>query len=556
MIGRFLTGSNPGGTLCKDKGTYSKHIYRSVGDHPGVPGGKGFEAHVLNRALLFYKQEDTVMLEYIENEMNTTFTENGAVTCASTGSDCLDLFATIGALRREDDAEIISRFIRAYSENPDVAMKILFFARDIRGGLGERRVFRTILRWIACNEPESAKKNIAYIAEFGRFDDLVALVGTPCENATVSYLKGQFDADMEALKKDGTVSLLAKWLPSVNASNRDAVRCAKKLAKAFGLSDAEYRKSLSALRAKIKIIENNLREKDYTFDYSKQPSRAMYKYRCAFMRNDAERYEEYISKVVKGEASLNSENVAPYELVESCLNTSWMWCREGFMKKISAEEKKVLNATWASLPDYGGDENAIAVIDTSGSMYCDTRPCPAAVALSLGLYFAEHNKGLFADCFIEFSARPKLIKIKGETFADRLRYLTTFNEVANTNLEAVFDTILKAAVKNNVSQEKLPDKLIIISDMEFDECMDNASDTNFENAKKKYAAHGYALPQIIFWNVASRNRQQPVTQNEQGVALISGAAPKIFEMVAGGQLSPYAFMMEILERERYTKIVA
>ncbi|MCR4946063.1 MAG: DUF2828 family protein [Lachnospiraceae bacterium] len=496
------------------------------------------------------------MLEYIEKEMNMTLTENGAATYTSTGSDCLDLFAAIGALRRDDDAEIVSRFIRAYTENPNVAMKILFFARDIRGGLGERRVFRTIIRWMAFNEPESVRKNIAYIAEFGRFDDLLAFVGTPCEKEAVSYLKGQFDADMEALKENRNVSLLAKWLPSVNASNSDVVRTGKKLAKAFGLSDAEYRRSLSALRAGIRIIENNLREKDYTFDYEKQPSRAMYKYRRAFMRNDADRYDEFISKVVAGEASLNTENVAPYELVESCLNTGWMWSGDGYMKKFSAEEKKFLNATWASLPDYGGDENVIAVIDTSGSMYCDARPCPAAVALSLGLYFAERNKGVFADCFIEFSARPKLIKIKGETFAERLRYVTSFNEIANTNLEAVFDVILRAAVKNHVSQEELPDKLIIISDMEFDACVDKALVTNFENAKMKYAAQGYVLPQIIFWNVASRNRQQPVTQNEQGVALISGATPKIFEMVAGGQLSPYAFMMEILERERYAKIVA
>ena len=189
-------------------------------------------------------------------------------------------------------------------------------------------------------------------------------------------------------------------------------------------------------------------------------------------------------------------------------------------------------------------------------MYCDQKPIPAAVALSLGLYFAEHNTGAFKDHFIEFSERPQLIKIKGDTFADRLRYVATFSEIANTNLEAVFDLILNAAVKHHVPREELPAKLIIISDMEFDSCVDHASETNFKNAQKKFAAHGYRLPQILFWNVASRQRQQPVTQNEQGVALISGVTPRIFSMVVGGILSPYTFMMEVLRSKRYAPIAA
>ena len=369
-------------------------------------------------------------------------------------------------------------------------------------------------------------------------------------------IKKQFCADLAALESGENVSLLAKWLPSVNASNMQTVHYAKKIAKAFGMNDAEYRKALAKLRGQIRIIENNLREKDYSFDYAKQPSRAMFKYRKAFARNDGERYSAFLSRVSSGEAKMHADNVAPYELVEPYLTTNWYRNQESFMRDITPAEKAALNATWESMPDFGGDENAIAVIDTSGSMYCDAKPLPAAVALSLGLYFAEHNKGLFRNHFIEFSARPQLIEIKGETFADRLRYITTFNEVADTNLEAVFDLILHAAVKNYVDQKELPAKLIIISDMEFNACVRNASETNFNNAKQKYAAYGYKLPEIIFWNVASRNRQQSVTKNEQGVALISGATPRIFSMVAGGSLSPYSFMLEVLNSERYAKIAA
>ncbi|MBQ2718446.1 MAG: DUF2828 family protein [Clostridia bacterium] len=497
------------------------------------------------------------MLQFLKQEANKTVTENGAVTHMTTGSDCLDLFATIGALRRESDSEIEARFLRAFTENRDIAMKLLFFARDIRGGLGERRVFRVALRWLANNEPETVRKNIEYVAEYGRFDDLLSLMGTPCEKDMLDALQKQFRADTEALAHGGEVSLLAKWLPSVNASNRETVAHAKRIARHFGMNDACYRKALVALRAHIRIIENHLREKDYSFDYSKQPSRAMYKYRKAFMRNDAERYGRFISQVSSGEVRLHADTLAPYELLEPYINdNAYTASSKSFMRKLSEEEKRVLNATWASLPDYGSEENAIAVIDTSGSMYWEAKPLPAAVALSLGLYFAEHNTGLYKNHFIEFSARPQLIEIKGKTFADRLRYVASFNEVANTNLEAVFDLILSSAVMNKVPASELPAKLIIISDMEFDRCVSHAGSTNFKNAKAKFEAHGYRLPDIVFWNVASRVRQQPVTRNAQGVALVSGCTPRLFEMVAGGTLDPYAFMLEVVESERYAKIVA
>lgn len=496
------------------------------------------------------------MLNYLKQEANETVTENGAATHITTESDCLDLFATIGALRRESDSEIEARFIRAFTENRDIAMKLLFFARDIRGGLGERRVFKVILNWLAKNEPSTVRKNLTYVAEYGRYDDLLCLMDTPCEKDMLDVIKVQFEADNAALNNGGEVSLLAKWMPSVNASSPETVLCAKKIARHFGMNDADYRKALVSLRAHIRIIENNLREKDYSFDYSKQPSKAMYKYRKAFMRNDAERYNDFIGKVSSGEVRLHADTLAPYELVEPYINDTYTASSRSFMRQISEQEKNLLNATWASLPDFGSEENAIAVIDTSGSMYWDAKPMPAAVALSLGLYFAEHNTGLYKNHFIEFSARPQLIEIKGDTFADRLRYVASFNEVANTNLEAVFDLILNSAVENNVSASELPAKLIIISDMEFDRCVSNARSTNFKNAKAKFEAHGYNLPDIVFWNVASRNRQQPITKNERGVALVSGCTPRLFEMVASGTMNPYAFMLEVVESERYAKIAA
>lgn len=493
------------------------------------------------------------MLNCLKQEANRTYTENGAVTNRSTGSELLDLFAAVGALRRADEQEITDRFLQAWTEDKDLAMKLLFYARDIRGGLGERRVFRAVLRWLAVNEPKSLVKNLPLIAEYGRWDDVAILLDSPVKAAVVALLKEQLAKDQEALKqKDAPVSLLGKWLPSINAHNEDTVKRGRLLAKELGLSEREYRKVLSALRARIRILENNLREKDYSFDYAKQPSKAMFKYRKAFARNDRERYTEFLQRVQRGETTLHTGTLLPYELVDPYLGGNG----RSFLMPLTPEEAQTLNTTWAALEDFATDENALAIVDTSGSMYWSNSPKPASVALSLGLYFAERAKGPYRNHFIEFSAHPELIELKGETFVEKLRYIASFCEVANTNLTAVFDLILSAAVKNSVPQEDLPQKLYIISDMEFDACVNNASATVFENARKRYAEHGYELPQLVFWNVQSRNCQQPVTMNDRGVALVSGCSPRIFSMAMEGVLDPYAFMLSVLNTERYAPICA
>ena len=485
------------------------------------------------------------MLEYLKAEANRTYTENGAVTHASTYSDCLDLFATIGALRSQSNQEILNRFVRAFTEDPDLAMKTLFFARDVRGGLGERKVFRVCLQWLAQNAPTSAKKNIPHIAEYGRWDDLLSLMGTPCEKDALRVIKQQLEVDLNAMDMGDDVSLLAKWLPSVNASNAQTVQYAKRIARFLGMTDATYRKTLVTLRAHIRIIENSLREKDYSFDYAKQPSKAMFKYRKAFYRNDGERYGEFLNKVSRGEAQLHTGTLTPYEIIKPF-----------FYESVSDQEANAIDATWRAQEDFTGDENALVVIDGSGSMYGYGEPMPATVALSLGIYFAERNVGSFRNHFITFSERPQLVQIKGDTILDKVRYCHNYNEVANTDIQKVFELILRAAVKNKVPQSEMPSTLYIISDMEFDCCAKGASLTNFEYAKKIFAEAGYQLPRVVFWNVQSRSQQQPVTQNEQGVALVSGCTPRIFSMLKSGILSPLGYMLDILGTERYAKIAA
>lgn len=492
-----------------------------------------------------------MFLDYLKKEDNKTYTENGALTNKSTLSNCLDLFATIGALRTAEESEIASRFFQAYAENRDVAMKTLFYARDVRGGLGERRVFKTILARLAVNEPESVRRNVSLISEFGRFDDLLVLLGTPCEDDAIRLIRGQLEKDLEALQEDGEVSLLAKWLPSVNASNKETVANAKKIAKAMGMSDARYRKTLTALRARIRIIENYLREKDYSFDYEKQPSKALYKYRQAFQRNDGDRYQAFLAKAQENPSVMHTGTLTPYDVIAPVVT------REFHKQVIGEEERRSMDVTWNSLENFAGAENALAVVDGSGSMYMDGAGyMPAAVAQSLGIYFAEHNRGAFHNHFITFSANPKLVKVKGRDIVEKVRYCMGYNEWTNTDLAKTFDLILQTAVRNHVPQSEMPEKLYVISDMEFDNCAGNAEMTNFQHAKAEFARYGYQLPQVVFWNVASRNRQQPVTKNEQGVALVSGCSPQIFSMLSRDILNPYAYMMEVLSSKRYERIAA
>ena len=269
------------------------------------------------------------------------------------------------------------------------------------------------------------------------------------------------------------------------------------------------------------------------------------KYRKAFIRNDQIRYQNFLSKVAKGESKLNTGTLYPYELVRQAMNN-----------KISANERRSLDVTWKALEDFTDGKNALAVVDGSGSMYWTGDPKPIVVALSLGIYFAERNTGIFKDHFITFSTSPKLVQIQGTDLTDKVRYCETFNEAANTNIQKVFELILKTAVNNRMPQSQMPETVYIISDMEFDRCTVDADLTNFEYAKMIYENYGYHLPKLVFWNVQARQEQIPVRMNEQGVALVSGASPRIFSMVISGQLDPYQFMMNVIGSDRYAPISA
>lgn len=475
----------------------------------------------------------------------TTVTANGARTLKSTGDAVLNLFSLGGALRNRSAEDKVNLFVKAYREDSDLAMKTLFYFRDIRGGQGERDTFRVIANALANSRVDSIQKNLPFVPAYGRWDDLFALVGTPYEKDAFAILKAQLEKDIvvyerkDKAEKQESISLLAKWLPSENTSSKKTRALATRFRNFLGWTPREYRISLADLRAYLKIIERSMSSGNWTgIDYEKVPSRASMIYRKAFGRHDPDGYGSYIKAVEKGEKVIHSATLYPYDLVEKVFN---------------GEGDATLDAQWKALPDYTSGGNALVVADVSGSM--GGRPLASSVGLAL--YFAERNKGIFHDYFMTFSAKPRLVKVVGSSLTSRLNHINKQNWEMNTNVQAVFDLILKKATENDVPEAEMPRKIFIISDMQFDQADPSNKRTNFEAIKAKYKTAGYEMPVLVFWNVNATGNHAPVKFDERGVMLVSGQSPSIFKSVMESKVvTPYDLMLEVLNGERYEQIRA
>ena len=486
-------------------------------------------------------------LSFLQKENNFTYTENGATALKSTSSHLVDLFGSIGSLRSRNALDIEHLFAPAYNESPLLAMKMLFYARNIRGGLGERRTFRVILKYLAITRPEVVAENFDAIALFGRYDDFYTLVETPVENEMWQYLRTQFELDLSNASKGEPISLLCKWLKSVNTSSEESKRLGKLTAKAFNLSQKNYRLKLAKLRKYVKVTEVNMSAGNWTdIIYSEVPSRAMTCYRNAFKAHDLEGFTAYINALTKGEAKVNASTLFPYDILEKL----GLCCHYGNANGHFAftNYDALLEAQWKALPNYvQGTQNVLIMADTSGSM-CGR---PLCTSLGLAMYFAERNKGAFKDVFMTFSSKPSLISLKGDTLYDKIKAIPSI--VENTNLEAAFDLILKVATTNHLSMSELPKALVIITDMEFDMATDCRGNwTFYESMEKKYQLAGYSLPNVIFWNVNARHDVFQVACDKKGVQLASGQSPAVFKSVlANIGKTPYEAMVATLNDPVY-----
>lgn len=495
----------------------------------------------------------TNFLNGLKARDNYALTENGAITHKSTLDSCLDFFAMGGSMRSRSDADIILMFRKAFKEDALTALKLAFYMRDVRGGQGERRLFKVIIKDLASFESETMEKNLHLIPEFGRWDDLYAFVDTRLEKKAFNFMQKQFILDLNSK----TPSLLGKWLKSENTSSEESVRLAKITRYHFQLSSKMYRKSLSSLRHKINVVETLMSANRWDeIEFDKIPSKAGLIYKNAFARRDmiAKKYEAF---ALSDETKVNASTLYPYEVVEKALDGFNYW-GGGFLG--TDVDRAMINKYWDNIKDYfnGKEFNSIAVVDTSGSM----RGTPINVAISLGLYMAERGGGPFAGHYISFSSRPQLICTEGVDFVDKVERIYRTNLVENTNIEATFDLILDTAIKNRCTQSELPQNVVIISDMEFDSATTNISrcsdtieqekQTLFDNIYRKFFAHGYEMPHLIFWNVEAR--QNNISMIGKGrISYVSGCSPSIFQSVLTGKTG-YELMMEVVNKDRYSLI--
>lgn len=469
-------------------------------------------------------------------QTNDSLTENGMATNSSSLNHCVDLFFQIGAMRGQDKQRLINAFTKAFAEDSLTAMRLLFWARDVRGGAGERQIFRDIVTYLAINRKDSLSKNLHLFNEYGRWDDLLTLVGTPLETQALSLIS-------EALNgKDG---LAAKWMPRPNVSNRTKKRWANALRKHMGLTPKAYRKLLVE---NSNTVEQLMCSREFSkIDYSKLPSKAMSDLMKAFSRNDLERFQAYLESIDKGEAKINAGAIYPYDVI----------------KNMKQGNNQGANAQWNALPNYMDTNNefVLPLVDVSGSMSCPAGGNPNVtcmdVAISLGLYISERNVGPFKDAFVTFSESPKLQILKGN-LTERYQQLARADWDMSTNLEAAFKEILNKAVKSNVPAAEMPTMILILSDMEFNSAVRGRgwNPTAQQMIENMYTEAGYKMPKVVYWNIQSRgDNNKPVHFDTNGTALVSGFSPALLtNLLSGKDLSPISMMMSVIDSERYSRV--
>lgn len=478
--------------------------------------------------------------EVMRQETKWTKTENGADCKNTTDSALLDMFATIGSMRTRSDDEIIKKFELAFQEDPMGSMRCLFYARDIRGGLGERRVFRVLLPYIARKHFNELNANLELIPEYGRWDDFYSLIDTPIESQVWSIISECLNSDKADMENGEPCSLLAKWLKKADASSLNTRKLGIYTAQKLGMSVYDYKRICNRLRRYIDVVEQRMSARQWdSINYPAVPSRAMMNYRKAFARHDGERFEEYINKVSSGEKKINASTLYPYDIVEKIL--------------YHHEDSKVLEAQWDNLPNYvDGDVNSIVMADVSGSMHGR----PMATSIGLAIYFAERNRGAYHNLFMTFSGNPEFVEIKGNTITQKINFISKSNWNMNTDLEAALLKILDVAIENKCSQEEMPKSLIIISDMEINRCTNQKHGENFyDYVSRIYEDNGYKIPNMVFWNVNSRHDVFLSDKDRKGVQLVSGQSASAFKNLIGCvDKTPVEMMYSVLNSERYQAI--
>lgn len=487
---------------------------------------------------------------------NKTLTENGGVGYETSGHALLDMNYKVASYRTADEGTILSDFLKAFAETPELAIKWMFYAGDVREGLGERRLFKILVKNVLPKYPWLIK----FIPDYSRWDIVTELLGTAVEKEVVELIKERLDIDLADMKAGKPISLLAKWMPSVNTSSKETVAKANKLCALLGMKPSEYRKTLSKLRAYSNVIEVKLCKNEWSdVNYEAVPSHANLKYKDAFLKHDEARRREFLGKLTKGEAKINASAAFPHEVVYKYR------CQSG---EYSSTVDPALEGMWKNLKSIEMTKPMIVVRDGSGSMECPvggTSVHALDVATALAIYCSEHAAPGFENEFITFGNKPKLVKFGQKmTLRDKMNLAYREADCSNTDIEATMDLILNVAKSNHMKQDQIPD-VLIISDMEFDSATTcscyswqrtSTKDlpTVFESIRQKYKAEGYDLPGMVFWNVNSRTNAVPLQENKYGLKLLSGFSQNVLNMALSNKLDPFEVLKETLLSKRYEVI--
>ena len=494
----------------------------------------------------------------LKKQEDYSITENGAIGYKSTDSALVNINYKVSSLRQSEEDEIINLFDKAFYEHKEYALKWLFFARDIREGLGERRLFRVCYKRLVELDINAFYQNLNNIPEYGRWDDLVSLSGISdiTDEYIVNIIQNQLGKDLNNYEHKKPISLLAKWLPSENASATNTKKLAKKIRRLLGMTPRKYRLMLSKLRAYSNVVEVKMCNNEWDkIDYEKVPSLANLKYKNAFMEHDGRRRTQYLKSVAQGTNKMNMKVATPVDVVARYTENSYLSSSIGSLDE-------TLELAWKNLKDVIV-EDTLVVADGSGSMTIPVsgRIRALDVANALAIYTSEHNSGIYKNQYITFSSRPQFVEFKEtDTLREKLLTATKHNECSNTDIEKVFNLILGVAIENNIPQEEMIKNILIISDMEFDRaqtCWGSDSLLTkplFKTIEERYNNAGYKLPKLIFWNVNSRTGTIPLLENELGVALVSGFSQNVLKMVMSGKLNPYEVLVETITNPRYDSI--
>lgn len=358
-----------------------------------------------------------------------------------------------------------------------------------------------------------------------------------------------------------SISLLGKWMPTENCSNSLRKSWARKFMAHLNMSPKEYRQNISQLRNYLEVVETRMSSNNWqAIDYEKVPSKANLIYKNAFMRHDPTRRQLYLDALDNGDAKINSSVTFPYEIVAKyCSDSGWNWCG---ISKIDV----TLENMWKSLPNLIQDgTKTLCVKDDSGSMF-DRIPNSSATCLdvadAISIYFAERCTGPYQNLVMTFSSRPQFIKIntKGNTLKDKINHMRSHSEYSNTNIEAVFDLILKTAVEGNYKQEDLPDNILILSDGGFDVMTSigyqpSMNKSIFDNFAQRFAFYGYKMPKLIYWDIMNQTGTIPFgTHSDFPCILVSGFSANTFKMVQSNCCDPWLALVEALLDKRYDAI--